>query len=126
MKKNLNPSNHPEGSGMAAQPGAASNRPGASGRKRSWNADPPAFAKVVRVEPFAPPVRLEIYSLALRRSDARAENARAVQQLFDGEVLDVGDRTGSAGCRLLSAGVSRPPSIRIPAGRVAARLVALQ
>ena len=97
---------------MAAQAGAASTRPGASGRKRSWLSDPPAFAKVVRVEPFAPPVRLEVFGLALRRSAARAENARAVQQLFaahskwgslqvrlylvdafDGEVLVVGDRT---------------------------------
>ena len=97
---------------MAAQAGAASTRPGASGRKRSWLSDPPAFAKVVRVEPFAPPVRLEVFGLALRRSADRAENARAVQQLFaahskwgslqvrlylvdafDGEVLVVGDRT---------------------------------
>ena len=95
---------------MAAQPGAASNRPGASGRKRSWNADPPAFAKVVRVEPFG--VRLEVFGIALGRCPARADNARAVQQLFaahrkwgplrvglhlvhafDGEVLVVGDRT---------------------------------
>ena len=37
---------------MAAQAGAASNRPGASGRKRSWNPDPPAVAKNVRVEAF--------------------------------------------------------------------------
>ena len=95
---------------MAAQAGAASNRPGASGRKRSWNADPPAFAKVVRVEPFG--VRLEVFGIALGRCPARADNARAVQQLFaahrnwgslrvglhlvhafDGEVLVVGDRT---------------------------------
>ena len=95
---------------MAAQPGAASNRPGASGRKRSWNADPPAFAKVVRVEPFG--VRFEVFGIALGRCPARADNARAVQQLFaahrnwgslrvglhlvhafDGEVLVVGDRT---------------------------------
>ena len=67
---------------MAAQLGAASSLPRASGRKRSWNADPPAFAKVVRVEPVAAPVRFEVYSIALRRSDARTENARAVQQLF--------------------------------------------
>ena len=106
---------------MAAQPGAASNRPGASGRKRSWNADPPAFAKVVRVEPVAAPVRLEVFSIALRRSDARTENARAVQQLFaahsrwgplqvglylvdafDGEVLVVGDRTQAVTAKSLT------------------------
>ena len=106
---------------MAAQLGAASNRPGASGRKRSWYADPPAFAKVVRVEPVAAPVRLEIYSLALRRSEARTENARAVQQLFaahsrwvplqlglylvdafDGEVLVVGERTQAVTAKSLT------------------------
>ena len=95
---------------MAAQPGAASNRPAASGRKRSWDPNPPAFAKVVRVEPVG--VRLEVFSIALGRCPARADNARAVQQLFaahrnwgslrvglhlvhafDGEVLVVGDRT---------------------------------
>jgi GR25 family glycosyltransferase involved in LPS biosynthesis len=106
---------------MAAQPGAASSRPGASGRKRSWYADPPAFAKVVRVEPVAAPVRLEVFSIALGRSEARTENARAVQQLFaahsrwgplqlglylvdafDGEVLDVGERTQAVTAKSLT------------------------
>ena len=63
---------------MAAQLGAASSLPRASGRKRSWNADPPAFAKVVRVEPFG--VRLEVFGIALGRCPARADNAQAVQR----------------------------------------------